>query len=58
MRWPADQFSYIGHDMDGDMGMILKGEYNNAVRHYEKDMYACRGHRLEMKLERNPFNRV
>jgi len=63
IQWPAHLFNYIGTDPDASTGFDLakstEGEYNNAARPFENDMYGCNTDILRQKREnRNPFYRT
>ena len=63
LRWPADQFSYLGVDPPSSTGFDLeesrRGELDNAARPFEADPYGCHTPVLQQKRrERNPFRRT
>lgn len=63
LRWPADNFSYIGVDPPSSTGFSLqqatKGEQENAAKPFENDPYGCHSEVLQNKRkQRNPFGRT
>jgi len=63
LRWPDNQFLYIGVDPDASTGFDLaestKGETENALKPFETDPYGCNSKVLQEKRNlRNPFART
>jgi hypothetical protein len=63
IRWPVDQFHYVGIDPDASTGFDLQasseGEQTNSVVPFESDPYGCNSNVLQSKRnERNPFKRT
>lgn len=63
LRWPSDQFAYIGVDPPPSTGFDLeqatRGEAENAARPFESDPYGCHSAvLLEKRRARNPFYRT
>lgn len=63
LRWPAQQFKYIGVDPPASTGFDLdfatQGEQQNAAKPFEKDPYGCHTPILQEKRKsRNPFSRT
>mmetsp|Transcript_22555 Transcript_22555/g.55824 ORF Transcript_22555/g.55824 Transcript_22555/m.55824 type:complete len:172 (-) Transcript_22555:74-589(-) len=62
IRWPANQFSYLGVNPPPSTGFNLEkssqGELQNAAKPFEVDPYGCGGVLRKKRLERNPFYRT
>lgn len=63
LRWPPQQFLYIGVDPPASTGFDLNrasiGESQNAALPFEKDPYGCNTPALKQKRQdRNPFSRT
>jgi hypothetical protein len=63
LRWPQDQFVFVGIDPDASDGFDLQeateGELENAAKPFETDPYGCASEILKKKREiRNPFART
>jgi hypothetical protein len=63
LRWPADNFFYIGIDpplyTGFDLSRASEGELENAAKPFETDPYGCNTDLLQQKRkERNPFFRT
>jgi hypothetical protein len=59
IRYPLDQFDYIGIDPtnDDDSEAAKRGELTNSFTPFSTDLYACRGSLRQKKLDRNPYRR-
>jgi hypothetical protein len=63
LRWPANQFKYVGYDPPSSTGFDLAeatyGELENAAKPFEGDPYGCHSEVLkEKRRARNPFART
>ena len=63
IRWPKEQFHYVGIDPDPSTGFDLQasseGEQTNSVVPFESDPYGCNSQVLQRKrIDRNPFSRT
>ncbi|KAI8364201.1 hypothetical protein BD560DRAFT_403300 [Blakeslea trispora] len=57
IRYPKEQFEYVGIDPSGDDPAREKGELMNSVRPFESDIYGCHGTLKQKKIYRNPYRR-
>ncbi|RPD54166.1 hypothetical protein L227DRAFT_512146 [Lentinus tigrinus ALCF2SS1-6] len=57
LRWPADQFEYVGIDAEGHKDAAQQGELQNGYLPYTQDTYGCHGLLLSKRRARNPFMR-
>ena len=63
LRWPPEQFQFIGVDPDASTGFDFakasRGELENAAKPFRTDPYGCSSPVLQAKREsRNPFHRT
>ena len=62
MRWPSDQFLFIGIDPDSSTGFdlesSLKGELENSALPFKSDPYGCHTSLRKKRKDRNPFSRT
>jgi len=62
MRWPSDQFLFIGVDPDSSTGFdlesSLKGEQENSALPFKSDPYGCHTSLRKKRKDRNPFSRT
>ncbi|KAI0708187.1 hypothetical protein C8T65DRAFT_650315 [Cerioporus squamosus] len=57
LRWPVDQFEYVGIDAEGDKETAQQGELQNGYLPYTQDTYGCHDLLLSKRRARNPFMR-
>ena len=63
IRWPIDQFEFVGIDPDSSTGFDLQssidGEINHAAILFQSDPYGCHTQLLQNKRkDRNAFSRT
>ena len=63
LRWPLENFIFIGVDPDASTGFDLaastQGELENAAKPFESDPYGCHSKVLiEKRKSRDPFHRT
>lgn len=58
LRWPIEQFQYIGVDpINGHQSTAEEGERQNGYLPYSKDLYGCHSVLLSKRRQRNLYNR-
>ncbi|KAI7901122.1 uncharacterized protein BX663DRAFT_515006 [Cokeromyces recurvatus] len=55
IRYPIEQFHYIGIDPKDEDPSREEGELVNSLRPFEKDLYGCHGSLKQKKALRNPY---
>ncbi|KAG9000984.1 hypothetical protein FRB94_005060 [Tulasnella sp. JGI-2019a] len=55
IRWPEENFDYVGIDVKGDTSMAYAGENQFGFTPYSKDLYGCHDELLAKRRRRNPF---
>ncbi|KAI9476473.1 MAG: hypothetical protein EXX96DRAFT_577290 [Benjaminiella poitrasii] len=57
IRYPIEQFHYIGIDPKDEDPSREEGELLNSLRPFEKDLYGCHSSLKQKKTLRNPYRR-